>query len=309
MSHFSRLHGLLSGLGFLLAGCSTHQGKPDTPPPGPLSTDYDLQRDIRFSPPDWPQALLADLYQPRGAGPWPGVLLIHGGGWEGGDRDQVASLARRLARRGFLVFNTTYRLAPDWQYPTQLDDVRLAYDWLRAHAADYRLRADRIAAWGYSAGAHLAALLGTVDAAGKGSRPAAVVAGGIPSDLTKFPGGKLVPQFLGTRLQENPARFREASPFHHVSTDDPPFFLYHGGQDRLVPLDHAEDLDRALREAGVYSELFILRGRGHITAFLTDGPAFEAGATFLDRCLRGEENTCASATPTAATPPANALQP
>ena len=285
MSTFSRLHSLLSGLGFLLVGCSSHVGKPDAPAPTPVSTQYDLTRDVAFSPEGWPQRPLADVYIPRGDGPWPGVLLIYGGGWEGGDREQVESIAERLARRGFVVFSASYRFAPQYRYPAQFEDVRLAYDWMRTHADEYRLKADRIGTWGYSAGAHLAALLGTVTADGQ-SRPAAVVAGGIPSDLTKFPGGKLVPQLLGTSLQENPELFRRASPFHHVSPDDSPHFIYHGGSDLLVSVDHAEDYHAALVTAGVRSELFILRGRGHITAFLTDGPAFEAGAAFLDRELR-----------------------
>ncbi len=279
------LHGLLSGLGFLLIGCSSHIGKPAAPAPDLLSTRYDVRRDIAFSPADWPQTLLADIYVPRGDGPWPGVLLIHGGGWEGGDRGQVQSIAERLAKRGYVVFNTTYRFAPQYRHPAQIEDVRLAHDWMRAHASEYRLRADRIGAWGYSAGAHLAALLGTWPDA-DGTRPQAIVAGGIPSDLTKFSGGKLVPQFLGTTLQESPEGFREASPFHHVSADDPAHFLYHGGSDMLVSVDHAEDYHAALLAAGVHSELFILRGRGHITAFLTDGPAFAAGVEFLERQLR-----------------------
>lgn len=285
MSTRSRLHLLLSSLGVLLVGCSTHLGKPDTPAPAPLSTRYDVQRDISFTPAGWPQALLADLYVPRGEGPWPVLLLIHGGGWESGDREQVESLAERLARRGFGVFNITYRLAPAHRHPAQLDDVRQALHWLHANATTHRLDPQRIGAWGYSAGAHLAALLATHPGA-DGLRLQAVVAGGIPSDLTKFPGGKLVPQFLGTSLQEDPETFREASPFHHISADDPPHFIYHGGYDLLVPVDHAEDYHAALLAAGVQSELFILRGRGHITAFLTDGPAFKAGAAFLDRQLR-----------------------
>ncbi len=289
MSTFSRLHHLLSGVGFLLVGCSTHIGKPTGPAPAPVSTTYDVIRDVTFTPETWPQKLLANVYMPRGAGPWPGILVIHGGGWSSGDREQVEGIAERLAKRGFVAFNTTYRLAPTHQFPAQLEDVQLALRWMQAHAAEYRMRPERLGAFGYSAGAHLAALLGTLspgDTLASSPRVAAVVAGGTPSDLTKFPGGTLVPQFLGTSLQKDPALFRRASPISYVSADDPPFFVYHGGSDMLVPVDHAEDLHTALDKAGVRSELFILRGRGHITAFLTDGPAFEAAATFLDRELR-----------------------
>lgn len=286
MNLFPLLHRLLSGLGFLLVGCSSHVGKLEAPAPAPIQTDYDVMRDVAFTPADWPQKLLADVYVPKGAGPWPGVLLIHGGGWSSGDRAQVQGIAERLAKRGFVTFNTTYRLAPQHLFPAQLEDVQLALRWMQQHAGDYRMQPERIGAFGYSAGAHLAAMLGTMPPAGDAPRVAAVVAGGTPSDLTKFDGGKLVPQFLGTTFQTNPALFAQASPVTYISADDPPFFIYHGGSDLLVSVDHAEDLHAALQKAGVRSELFILRGRGHITAFLTDGPAFDAAAAFLDRELR-----------------------
>lgn len=289
MNAFPLLHRLLSGVGFLLVGCSSHVGKPDAPATPPIKTDFEVVRDVLFTPADAPQTLYADVYIPRGAGPWPGVLLIHGGGWERGDREQVQSLAERLARRGFVAFNTTYRFAPAHRFPAQLEDVQLALRWMQTHAADYRMRSQRIGAFGYSAGAHLAALLGTLspgDALFAEPRAAAVVAGGTPSDLSKFTGGKLVPQFLGTTLQKDPAAYRRASPVSYVSADDAPHFIYHGGSDLLVSVDHAEDLHAELVKAKVRSELFILRGRGHISAFLTDGPAFEAAAEFLDRELR-----------------------
>lgn len=289
MNTFPLLHRLLSGLGFLLVGCSSHVGKPASPAPSPVSTGYDVMRDVAFTPASWPQKLLADVYVPKGAGPWPGVLLIHGGGWSSGDREQVQTIAERLAKRGFVAFSTTYRLAPQHLFPAQLEDVQLALRWMQQHASEYRMRPERIGTFGYSAGAHLAAMLGTLspgDALASTPRVAAVVAGGTPSDLTKFKGGKLVPQLLGTSFRQDPELFARASPVSTISADDPPFFVYHGGSDMLVSVDHAEDLHAALEKAGVRSELFILRGRGHITAFLTDGPAFEAAASFLDRELR-----------------------
>jgi acetyl esterase/lipase len=290
MSPWTMLHSVLSGLGLLLVGCSTHLNRPSTPAPAPIQTDFDVTRDRVFTPQDWPQALKADTYIPRGDGPWPAVLLIHGGGWESGDRDQVASIAKRLARRGFVVVNTTYRLSPGARFPAALQDVQQALAWMQAQATDLHLKPDRIGVFGYSAGAHLAALLGTLspgDAlAGPGPRVAAVVAGGVPSDLTKFKGGKLVPQFLGTNWKTDPEAYRRASPVTYISRDDPPFFIYHGTLDKLVPPDQAQDLHDALLASGVRSELFWLRGLGHIAAFLLDGAAIDSAVEFLDRELR-----------------------
>ncbi|MFT4046739.1 MAG: prolyl oligopeptidase family serine peptidase [Solimonas sp.] len=119
-----------------------------------------------------------------------------------------------------------------------------------------------------------------------GTRIAAVVAGGTPTDLTTFEAGGLIPQFIGGTRDEKPEQFRAASPATYVSADDPPVFLYHGGADRLVPLAQATGYRARLDAAHVPNELLILRGRGHITAFLTDGSAVDAALDFLDRHLR-----------------------
>ncbi len=287
-----RLLCMLLTVVFAATGCSMHQGKPSGPSTSKVKTDYQTRRDVVFTPPGWPLELKADVYVPDGPGPFPGVVVIHGGGWNSGDRKQVKGIAERVAKRGFVAVNVTYRLSPGSTFPAQLQDVQQAVLWMRVNAAAYRIDPKRIGAFGYSAGAHLAALLGGVnetDALGKpGVSVRAVVAGGTPSDLTKFPGGTLVPQFIGGGLPDKLAEYRAASPVTYVTANDPPVFLYHGGWDQLVPVDHALDYQKALEKAGVPNELYILRGRGHITAFLTDGPAVRAALDFLDRHLRGD---------------------
>ena len=285
-----RLLSLLLTAAFGATGCTIHQGRPDGPAPLRIDSSYQIRRDQVFTPPGWPAALLADVYVPEGEGPFPAVLVIHGGGWESGDRAQVKALAERIARRGYVAVNTTYRLAPGAIFPAQLQDVQQAVLWMRAQAATYRIDPTRIGAFGYSAGAHLAALLGGIGEAGPLGQPGAaikaVVAGGTPTDLSKWPAGKLVPQFIGGNRSQKPAEYRAASPVSYVNAGDPPVFLYHGGADALVPIDHAEDYQKLLAAADVPNELFVLRGRGHILAFLTDGPAVDAALTFLDRHLR-----------------------
>lgn len=285
-----RFLSLLFGALFGAVGCTTYQGRPEGPAAQRVDTEYQVRRDQVFTPPGWPQALKADVYVPQGEGPFPAVLVIHGGGWDSGDRDQVAGIARRLAKRGYVAVNTQYRLAPGAIYPAQLQDVQQAVLWMRANAAEYQIDPTRIASFGYSAGAHLAALLGGVGENGPLGKPGAavqaVVAGGTPTDLTKWPAGKLVPQLIGGDRAHKLAEYKAASPVSYVNAGDPPVFLYHGGADTLVPIDHAEDYKQLLDAAGVPCELFVLRGRGHILAFLTDGPAVEAAIGFLDRHLR-----------------------
>src|SRR3546814_19312985 len=84
---------MIRHLGILLSalaagGCTLYQGRPDTPPPPPIHTDYSITRDVVFSPPGWPQSLTADIYQPNGTGPFPAVLVLFGGGWD--DRKAVS---------------------------------------------------------------------------------------------------------------------------------------------------------------------------------------------------------------------------
>ncbi|MES0874770.1 alpha/beta hydrolase [Sinimarinibacterium thermocellulolyticum] len=269
---------------------SRHFGQPDTPAPPPLRTAYTIERDLVYTPPDWPQRLLADVYRPEGAGPHPAVLLIHGGAWKRGDRAQVERLAERIAARGFVVVNITYRLVPAHIYPAQLHDVQQALRWMRDEGARHGIDPARIATFGYSAGGHLAALAGHVandaELGDPRTRVQAIVAGGTPADLTLYPGGRLVPAFLGGTRDRIPERFREASPAFHVDAEDPPVFIYHATLDQLVPLEQAERYKSALDAAGVVNELFLIRGHGHISGFFADGAAVEAALRFLDRHLR-----------------------
>jgi len=269
-----------------LTACSTYIGKPDTLASPLVVSSFSVTRDVVYTPPGWPQTLQADVYRPSGGGAKPAVLLIHGGGWAAPDRrEQMASIAERVARRGFVVVNATYRFAPEYTYPAPVDDLREALKWMRAHAAEHDIDPRHIAAMGYSAGGHLAAMLGVLDGPPE-VRVQAVVDGAGPSDLRKYQGGKLVPQFLGGTQAQVPQQFAAASPVTHVSKDDPPFFFYHGTWDTLVPDDHSSDFKASLDAAGVHTEWFKIIGRGHITAFLSDGDAIEAALAFLDRELR-----------------------
>jgi len=218
----------------------------------------------------------------------------------------MARLSERFAARGFVAVNTSYRFAPKYRFPAQLEDLRQALRWMHENAALHRLDSTRIGALGYSAGAHLVTLLATVspgdelDASSDGRtlRPKAVVGGGTPTDLRKFKGGRLVPEFLGATQQENPAVFALASPIVHVTPDDPPMFLYHGAWDALVPPSHAIDMKRALDAAGVRSELRIERGLGHMTTFALGRSAHAGAIAFLERELAaGPSRTSVSLTP------------
>ncbi len=274
-----------------LWGCATHSGAPETTPDH-SHTDFRVLTDIAYTPADWPQALYTDLYLPETSGNSPAVLLVHGGGWERRSRKDMEWIAKDLASRGFAVMNIDYRFAPEYTFPAQLHDVQVAMRWLHDHSSEYGLARSAISAFGFSSGAHLVSLMALVASSdsplnapygGDTSRPSAVVAGGIPADLQAFDSGKLIRQFLGGEQQDIPDIYQQASPVTHVTPSAPPFFLFHGGMDMLVPFSQAERLHEALNENNVDNELYRMHLRGHLTSFLTAGRAVERAADFLRR--------------------------
>ncbi|MCH8543359.1 MAG: alpha/beta hydrolase [Alcanivorax sp.] len=276
---------MLACLVAMLSACSSQQ----TTDAAPL-----VRTEVVFSPPEWPQTLRADLYLPEGNGPHAAVLLVHGGGWARRSRDDMSGIAEQLAEAGYAVLNIDYRFAPQYTFPAQLHDLQIAMHWLHDHAGELDIDSARTGALGYSSGAHLVSLLGLV--AGQGgeldapyggaeTRPAAVVAGGTPTDLRKFRGGGLVPQFVGATQSEAPHAYVAASPVSHVHADAPPFFLFHGSLDRTVPLDHATDFVDALAISGGDVTFYEQPRRGHGTSFLLRGEAMDEALTFFAQHL------------------------
>ena len=121
---------------------------------------YTLTNNIAYSNVDG-QELLLDAYIPKADGKYPAVLVIHGGAWRFGNRKQLSNYARALAEKGFSCFAIDYRLAPTHKFPAQIDDCRAAIKWIRNNANKYKVDTSKLGVIGYSAGGHLATLLGT----------------------------------------------------------------------------------------------------------------------------------------------------
>lgn len=251
----------------------------------PAQVPFELRRDVRYTSPDWPATLEADVYVPESKGLRPAVLVVHGGSWSGGGPWHMHAISRGLARHGFVVMNVAYRLAPEHLFPAAPQDLREALRWLEANASELRVDPQRIGGFGYSAGAHLVSLVGAQPAP---DHPAlkAVVAGGTPADLGLWPHSPIVTKFLGKSFQEAPDLWREASPISHVGPNSPPMFLYHGGGDTLVEPAQSTRLRDALESAGVPVALQITEGYGHVAEFLLDAEAVASGIAFLAERLR-----------------------
>ena len=163
-----------------------------------------------------------DLWLPPSTGALrPAVLYVHGGAWHAGSKELEAGPAETLAASGFVVASIDYRLVPEARYPAAIQDAWCALAFVRAHAAELEVAPDRIAAMGYSAGGHLASLLGVAAdvreqqpdcAAGRTGRVAAVVSDAGVYDLRDFPHDGSIVGFLGAELADAPARWEAASP-------------------------------------------------------------------------------------------------
>jgi acetyl esterase/lipase len=261
------------------------------------------------------QKLQLDLAVPSGPGPHPVVVCLHGGAWRYGSRKDLSrpspwadfgvrgkSLTESLAARGFAAASVSYRLAPGDKFPAQIEDVKTAVRFLRANAAKYDLDPDRVAALGFSAGGHLAALLGTADeSAGfegelyleQSSRVQCVVDFFGPADLTLYtetPGleAAYFAPLLGVRSRDRLDLYKKASPIEHVTKDAPPFLIFHGTADLLVPAIHSERLHEKLTAAGVKSELKTLKGKGHGWGGEDAARTAEESIRFLSEHLKGK---------------------
>jgi acetyl esterase/lipase len=232
---------------------------------------------IEYSNPDG-QHLQLDLARPKGEGPFPAVICIHGGGFRAGSRTGYDSLCLKLAANGYVAATVTYRLAPKYQFPAAVHDVKAAVRWLRASAATYHVNPHRIGVTGGSAGGHLAQFLGVTGGvarfegdgghADQSSRVACVVNFYGPSDFTKSYGksvdaAQVLPLFLGGDLEHARRRHVEASPLYWVTPDAAPTLCIHGTEDKYVAHEQAVWLIDKLKASGVEADLLTLEGAGH----------------------------------------------
>jgi acetyl esterase len=221
------------------------------------------------------ESLRLDAFVPDGPGPFAAVILVHGGGWNSGDktggskRALIAPMEDPLGQAGFAWFSINYRLAPKHPYPACIDDVETAIRWVKAHAGEYHLDPTRIAIAGESAGAHLVELAAV--RADQSTRVAAVVAFYGRVDMladTRNRNGKLIgnlAQLFGT-TQLTPSTadlLRSASALYQVRPGLPPFLLLHGDKDTQVPYQESVKMRAKLWAAGVPCDLITIPNGPH----------------------------------------------
>jgi alpha-L-fucosidase 2 len=214
-------------------------------------------------------SLRLDAEIPPGAGPFPAVIIVHGGAWVSGDRRySVQPLFHPLANAGFAWFSISYRLASNVEvFGDAVHDVEQAVRYVRAHAAEYHVDAGRIALVGESAGAQLAAMAALGP---EGRDVKAVVSLYGPTDLvTLARTSTQIPESIRRSVAGTPFEslllggLAQWSPINHVAAGMPPFLLIHGTSDSLVPFEQSVSLCDKARQAGGSCEVYPVNGGGH----------------------------------------------
>ncbi|HEX6478939.1 MAG TPA: alpha/beta hydrolase [Ktedonobacteraceae bacterium] len=257
-----------------------------------------------------------DIYQPTGTtNQRTAILVLHGGGWAGGDKKLMQPRCEALASRGFTALAVEYRFLGEIAWPGQLHDVKTAIRWTRAHASELDIDPNKLVLQGHSAGAHLSLLAagtfgkpefdpdfateppaGPISAVVAYYPPARLVAGRTMPDLSAGPptreaiqairgadGSIPAAMLLGPAGTEEEAA--SASPITYVTEGFPPTMLFHGTADMLVAHASSLSLFEKLQEAQVPSELHIFSGVNHefdITPSLTE-VSTAVVASFLNR--------------------------
>lgn len=225
---------------------------------------------------------LLDIYLPADAkGKVPLVIFIHGGGWVGNDKyadmGYMANTVNAMLDNGFAVASIDYRFAQNAVFPGILQDCNKAVSFLYDNAAKYKLDKNKIALMGFSAGGHLASLMGTSQNnqvknlyfpnAYRPFKYKAVVDFYGPTDLVLLPGNddEKTPEsiLIGAKPLERPDLAKAASPITYIDKNDPPFIIFHGEKDNIVSNKQSKLFYAWLKHFGVKSNISIVKDAPH----------------------------------------------
>jgi acetyl esterase/lipase len=249
------------------------------------------------------EQLKMDVYPasgPAAKGPSPAVVMIHGGAWVSGRKEDMTAMAKGLSEKGFFVANIQYRLAPKHKWPAMLDDVQTAVRYLRTNATKYAIDPKRIGSCGASAGGHLAMFLGVSETRdpkpaeypGQSSKVRAVFNFFGPCDMSqKFPPilDGVYKMVLGKEKKDAIEEIKSASPINFVDKTSAPMFIYQGMVDPLVNPEQARIAQAKYKECGIICEVSFLEGIAHEIKMTDAGAvkAIDAGVAFLRKHLGG----------------------
>lgn len=261
---------------FFLISCASYKGDESFKTEKFYYTDAE---DVRQS---------GEAYIPVKGENLPGVVMVHGGGWNSRDYEDNRSIARSLASHGYSVININYRFPPKHLHPAPIEDLKTALAWFRKNSEKYKLNPEKIALWGYSAGGHITSLY-ALQQSGKPEGVQAVVSGGTPYDLTWYTHSPIIGPYIGGRRDKKLKEYFEASPAWNIRKDAPPFFIYHAQNDKLVEYAQATSFEARMKREGNYIKRYRVPFWGHAFAFIFSDDAVKKGVHFLDKHLKGKK--------------------
>jgi acetyl esterase/lipase len=264
------------------------------------ATEIEVLRDVVYGKADSTELHLDMALPANRAELSPCIVVIHGGAWRQGNKSMHDAEIRRFAADGYVSASIQYRLCPKDRFPAQIEDAKCAIRYLRAHAKQHDIDPNRIGAIGFSAGAHLSMMLGTMNPEdgleGNGGWPdqsskvQAVVSffGPTQLDADDIPNLSipLVTDFIGGSKQDKANAYRQASPLTYVDRGDAPMLLFQGTQDILVPHSQAIKMVTAMSKAGVAGRVEFLINAGHGWQGDDLDATIEATSRFFHRYLK-----------------------
>jgi acetyl esterase/lipase len=295
----------------LLSVTSCSKDEETSTPVTPSTTEAQTLKDVAYATNSSAQKM--DIYVPAGAGPFPVVVLIHGGAFKAGDKAMEATNAAKLVSNGYVAISINYRLSGEAVFPAAVHDCKAAVRFIRANASTYRINPNKIGTWGASAGGHLSAMLGTSggDTYLEGTQGANLTTSSTvqasidwfgPINFATMVSEGLVlgfaasynvnneSQYLGVdaNAPANIAIVNKSNPTTYIDANDPPFWIQVGSADPLIPytqsLNFYNSLKAVLGDSKVGYEL--INGAGHGgTQFSTEANLSKA-ITFFNSKLK-----------------------
>lgn len=280
-----------------------------------VQAEVKIVKDVSYLGPDRKEK--ADLYLPddaEGEGParHPGIVIIHGGGWTGGDKGAAReqNIGRTLAANGYVCMSINYLLQPkegERIWPRNLQDCKTAVCWLRANAQRLHIDTEHIGVIGGSAGGHLALMVGVTDkqagldppqaeSLGQSCRVQAVI--DLYGPIADTP--RWSKTLVGRDCADAPELCRQVTPLSHLDASDPPILVMHGTADTTVDIRDSKVIDAALEKAGIEHQLVIVEGAPHSFHFQPKQQDLRPIAlAFLNKHLKGQSTAEGQTKPTA----------
>jgi acetyl esterase/lipase len=274
--------------GLLLASPALAKNLQSTTPPGPHEQFGGKAETVIYNVPyvsghERNKKLMLDIYSNPHEGLWPAVVMIHGGGWIGGDKsmDNKVYISKVLAANGYVVFTINYRLIPEAWMKTQTEDAMAAVIWVKDHAKEYGADPERVGVCGGSAGGHLGAMVAWASddpffvptgnpqsSYDSDVKAAALYYPVLDLDRTLKENGKWAAplgRLLFTGRLDGPYKkyLEHLSPVNHVRPGIPPTIFLTGDADELHLYPQSVEFTQKLTDLGVPAKLYTAPGKIH----------------------------------------------